>query len=191
MGADVNAKRHDGLTALMAACGGTSVALVQALLDAGAAPNAQDARGVTACHMAAEVGAADVVTLLVQKGADCTVMAQQAAITPLIVAAAAGEEEMTALLLAITTDVDAIHDDKSAMSALMAAASNGSMPIVTHLLGAGAKVSLRSPIDLPLISGQSPTNLPPQSPSPISLLKFPSPLAAFRSTCATRTASPR
>ena len=81
---------------------------------------------MTACHMAAEVGAVDVVTSLVQAGADCTVMASTAAITPLIVAAAAGEEEMTSLLLAITTDVDAIHADKSAMSALMAAASNGS-----------------------------------------------------------------
>ena len=88
---NVNAARHDGLTALMAGCGQVGVPLVKALLDAGAEPNAQDSRGVTACHMAAEVGAVDVVTLLVQAGADCTVMAHVAAITPLIVAAAAGE----------------------------------------------------------------------------------------------------
>jgi len=94
--------------------------------------------------MAAEVGAVDVVTALVQAGADCTLMAHAAAITPLIVAAAAGEEEMVSLLLAITTDVDALHDDKSAMSALMAAASNGSTLIVSHVLQAGAKVNLRN-----------------------------------------------
>ena len=141
---NVNAARHDGLTALMAGCGQVGVPLVKALLDAGAEPNAQDSRGVTACHMAAEVGAVDVVTLLVQAGADCTVMAHVAAITPLIVAAAAGEEEMSALLLAITTEVDAIHTDKSAMSALMAASSNGSTAIVTHILAAGANVNMRN-----------------------------------------------
>ena len=128
----------------MAGCGQTNASMVKALLDAGAAPNAADSRGVTACHMAAEVGAIDVVTSLVQAGADCTVMAHAAAITPLIVAAAAGEEEMVRLLLAITTEVDAIHTDKSAMSALMAAASNGSTAIVQQVLDAGAKVNLRN-----------------------------------------------
>ena len=108
----------------------------QVLLESGADPNAMDNRGVTACHMAAEVGAVDIVTALVQNGADCTVMAHAAAITPLIVAAAAGEEEMVALLLAITVKVDDLHHDKSAMSALMAAASNGSIPIVQQILEA-------------------------------------------------------
>lgn len=103
----MNAARYDGLTALMAGCGQTNAELVKALLAKGANPNAQDTRGVTACHMAAEVGALDVVTALVPAGADCTIMAAQAAITPLIVAAAAGEEEMVSLLLAITTDVRA------------------------------------------------------------------------------------
>ena len=144
VGANVNTARYDGLTALMAGCGQTSVELVQTLLDKGAQPNAVDTRGVSACHMAAEVGALDIVTALVQAGADCTVMAHAAAITPLIVAAAAGMEEMVSLLLAITTDVDALHDDKSAMSALMAAASNGSSLIVDHILKAGANVNLRN-----------------------------------------------
>jgi len=86
----------------------------------------------------------DIVTALVQNGADCTVMAHAAAITPLIVAAAAGEEEMVALLLAITVKVDDLHHDKSAMSALMAAASNGSIPIVQQILEAGAVINLRN-----------------------------------------------
>ena len=59
------------------------------MLPQGADPNAKDTRGVTACHMAAEVGAVEVVAALVKAGADCTVMAESAAITPLIVAAAA------------------------------------------------------------------------------------------------------
>ena len=132
--------------------------------------------------MAAEVGAVGVVTALVQAGADCTVMAHAAFITPLIVAAAAGEDEMVSLscwpslafspsclllasprllsphaafsmtfdrsllpsqvslLLAITNDIDAIHADKSAMSALMAAASNGSVAIVQKVLDAASKL---------------------------------------------------
>ena len=49
----------------------------------------------------------------------------ESAITPLIVAAAAGEEAMVDLLISLSTDVDDLHPDKSAMTALMAAASNG------------------------------------------------------------------
>ena len=47
-------------------------------------------------------------------------------------------------LLAVTADVDAVHDDKSAMTALMAAASNGSVPLVERLLRAGAAVDGRN-----------------------------------------------
>ena len=48
------------------------------------------------------------------------------------------------LLLAITEHVDALHADKSAMTALMAAASNGSIPIVQAILDAGADVNKRN-----------------------------------------------
>lgn len=144
VGAEVNTQRYDGLTALMAGCGQTNAELLEVMLGAGANPNTKDSRGVTACHMAAEVGAVDVVAALVKAGADCTVMADNAAITPLIVAAAAGEEQMVSLLLALTTNVDELHHDKSAMSALMAAASNGSIAIVDRVLEAGAAVNLRN-----------------------------------------------
>lgn len=94
--------------------------------------------------MAAEVGAVDVVAALVEAGGDCTIMAHAAAITPLVVASAAGEAEMVSLLLALTSDVDAIHTDKSAMTALMAAASNGTTSIVATILAAGAQVNARN-----------------------------------------------
>ena len=56
-----------------------------------------------ACHMAAEIGAVEVVRPLVAAEADCTIMAESA-ITPLIVAAAAGEEEMVRLADLIVTN---------------------------------------------------------------------------------------
>jgi len=40
--------------------------------------------------------------------------------------------------------VDALHEDKSAMSALMAAASNGSLPLLETLLAFGANINLRN-----------------------------------------------
>lgn len=75
---------------------------------------------MTACHVAAEVGAVEVVAALIKAGADCTLMAHLAAITPLIVAAAAGEEQMVSLLLAITSEVDALHQDKSGQTQALA-----------------------------------------------------------------------
>ena len=56
-------QRTDGLTATMAAASQSEPGLVQALLAAGGDANAKDTRGVTACHMAAEIGAVDVVQL--------------------------------------------------------------------------------------------------------------------------------
>jgi hypothetical protein len=68
VGADVNTARYDGLTALMAGCGQTNAALVKALLEAKAEPNAKDSRGVAACHMAAEVRRPPHPTLLTCDG---------------------------------------------------------------------------------------------------------------------------
>ena len=45
------------------------------------------------------------------------------------------------LLISLSSDVDALHPDKSAMTALMAAASNGSLAIIDRLLEGGAQAS--------------------------------------------------
>ena len=60
--------RYDGLTALMAAAGQGSVKVVEKLIEAGADTTITDSRGVSACHMAAEVGGTDVVAALVRAG---------------------------------------------------------------------------------------------------------------------------
>ena len=55
--------------ALMAAAGQGSVKVVEKLIEAGADTTITDSRGVSACHMAAEVGGTDVVAALVRGGA--------------------------------------------------------------------------------------------------------------------------
>lgn len=84
-GALVDLPQRDGITPLMAGVGAgarpidtrgkfrtelESLATAEALLDAGAAIDARDARGRSALHHAASVGYTDVVKLLVERGAD-------------------------------------------------------------------------------------------------------------------------
>ena len=52
----------------MAAAGQGSVKVVEKLIEAGADTTITDSRGVSACHMAAEVGGTDVVAALVRAG---------------------------------------------------------------------------------------------------------------------------
>ncbi|HEY9182276.1 MAG TPA: ankyrin repeat domain-containing protein [Gammaproteobacteria bacterium] len=84
-GALVDLPQRDGITPLMAGVGAgarpidtrgkfrtelEALATAEALLDAGAAIEARDARGRSALHYAASVGYTDVVELLVERGAD-------------------------------------------------------------------------------------------------------------------------
>jgi ankyrin repeat protein len=84
-GALIDLPQRDGITPLMAAVGAgarpidtrgkfrtelEALATAEALLDAGAAIDARDARGRTALHHAASVGYTDVAKLLVERGAD-------------------------------------------------------------------------------------------------------------------------
>jgi uncharacterized protein len=65
-GADVNAKRNDGLTALMTASRRDRIDVVQALLDRGADVNAKDNSGLTALMW---TGNAKIRAVLVGAGA--------------------------------------------------------------------------------------------------------------------------
>jgi len=84
-GALVDLPQREGITPLMAGVGAgarpidtrgkfrtelEALATAEALLDAGAAIDARDARGRSALHYAASVGYTDVVKLLVERGAD-------------------------------------------------------------------------------------------------------------------------
>jgi ankyrin repeat protein len=70
-GADANEQLPLGRRPLMLAARSGSVAAVRALLDKGADPNAhEDARGTTALMQAADQGHADVVAVLIERGAE-------------------------------------------------------------------------------------------------------------------------
>jgi ankyrin repeat protein len=96
-GALLDLPQRDGITPLMAGVGAgasstdtrgkfrtelDALATAEALLAAGAAIDARDARGRTALHYAAAVGYTDVVKLLVERGADLRV-ADADGVTPL------------------------------------------------------------------------------------------------------------
>ena len=148
----------------MAAAGQGSVKVVEKLIEAGADTTITDSRGVSACHMAAEVGGTDVVAALVRAGCDCTQMAESAITPLIVAAAAGEEDMVRMLLPALAPvhhshhpshlhshlysqvrmllmltkqkgqSVDALHHDKSAMTALMAASSNGSLTVLHIIL---------------------------------------------------------
>jgi ankyrin repeat protein len=76
-GVDINARYPNDLTLLMWACGpdesvpdGNATELIAYLLDAGAHVDDRDDRGRTALMIAAEAGRAEIVELLLKRGAD-------------------------------------------------------------------------------------------------------------------------
>lgn len=68
-GADVNAKRSDGLTALMACARYGNADDVERLLKAGADPNAEDGKGRTALIHAIRYDESEIINLLLAYGA--------------------------------------------------------------------------------------------------------------------------
>ena len=138
-GADtcVDAPSLNGDTALMCACRGGYTAIVRALLGAGANPLCARHEGDTALHAAATVGSTDIVTMLLYAGADKCVDGTSAdGDTALICASRGG---FTAIVRALLDKDAFVHcvNGKGA-DALYAAATAGSVDIVTMLLHAGA-----------------------------------------------------
>ena len=120
-GADANARRDGGATALMLAAHGGHVGVVRALIDAGADVNATDDLGWSALMKAVynaeqDRGFPDVVALLIEAGA--AIEARIAyGIRPLMLAAGYGETAVVERLLAAGADVLARND--GGLTALM------------------------------------------------------------------------
>ena len=155
-GADVNAPRADGVTALLWAAHWDDVATVQALLDAGADPNAADDHGVTPLMRASENASVDVAQALLAAGANPNA-AQTSGLTALMIAAGTGNRGVVRALLVHGADVNAVTR-KTGVTALMWAVEAPHPEVVHILLESAADVSASSrkgftPLLLAALSG--------------------------------------
>ncbi len=138
-GAEVNAAQGDGMTGLHWAASNRDPRLAKILLDAGADVGAGTRIGnYTPLHVAAQEGAAYVVALLLEAGADPELPIEVGGrARPLHFAAASGTEAAVAALLAVGADVNAT-EDAWGQTPLIFAASKGRTEAVRALLDAGA-----------------------------------------------------
>ena len=137
-GADVNAARGDGLTALHLAAEGGHRAVAEALVAAGAAVDAGTRiGGYTSLHVAARAGHGAVVLSLLEAGADPNARTTNTGVTALHLAAAAtGGRSAVAALLDHGADPDARERSAGQTPLFFAAAANRA-DAVTALLAAG------------------------------------------------------
>ena len=135
-GADVNAGRADGATALLWAAHWDDLDAVNALLAAGANVNAADDHGVTALERAAENASLRMVERLLAANADVNA-SQASGLTPLMTASRTGSVEVVRTLVAHGAEVNAATVETRS-TALMWAVAEPHPEIVDVLLAAGA-----------------------------------------------------
>ena len=138
-GADVNAARGDGLTALHLAAEGGRLPVAKALVAAGAAVDAGTRIGrYTPLQVAARGGHGAVALYLLEAGADPNARTTNSGVTALHLAAGAiGGESAVAALLEHGADPNA-RDGSSGQTPLFFAAAANRAAAVTTLLAAGA-----------------------------------------------------
>ena len=139
-GVDVDARRSDGVTALLWAAHRDDVATAELLLAAGADPDSADDHGVTPLIRAAENASLVLVERLLAAGAAAGAP-QGNGLTPLMVAARTGNLDIVGALLKHGAEVNAATAELGA-TALMWAVAAPHRPIVEVLLEAGADVEV-------------------------------------------------
>jgi ankyrin repeat protein len=143
--AEVNAADARGETPLMSAAQLGDARLITMLLSAGADANAVTVganSGITALHIAARNGHAEVAQLLIQGEASVDA-ATQAGKTPLMVAAWQGHAEVVEVLIEKGANVKTVVD-REGQTTLMHAAHDGNVSIVNTLLQRGALAKQKS-----------------------------------------------
>jgi len=137
-GANVNARRADGATALLYAAHWNDLKTADLLLRAGADVNLADDYGVTALARACENASLAMVERLLQAGARPDA-AQASGMTPLMLAATTGNVQIAKLLVARGANVNAATRETK-NTALMWAVTNQHTEIVRLLIEAQASV---------------------------------------------------
>jgi len=134
-GADANAMLDEvqTTTALVWACNSPCVALVQALLKAGADVHASTKEGVTALITASFESSADIVKMLLAAGADIDA-ANRKGSTSLMMASSNGDEHIVHILLEAGARVDLVHS--SGQTALVKACAKGHEAVARALVEA-------------------------------------------------------
>ena len=144
-GADVNVPQGDGMTALHWAARRGHTELADFLLRVGADPGAATRVGAyQPLHLAAEVGAAEVVEKLLAAGAKQEPVSDDVGgSTPLHFAASAGSAASIRLLAEAGASPD-VRESRWGQTPLIFAASRGRAKAVKALLDAGADPTLSS-----------------------------------------------
>ena len=139
-GAKVDAKSKLGRTALlMASAYAGNTEIVKALLDAGADAQFADGRAWTSVVLAARTGDVELVQLLLDAGGDVNGgdSKRLSPGTPLMQAAWISDVELAKMLLSRGAD----QDQRSLNTALIYAATHGSLDLVEQLIDSGADPS--------------------------------------------------
>ena len=146
-GADPNAARGDGLSALHLTAEEGNLEIVRLLLDAGADVAAKTHIGhYQPLHLASRTGQADVVRVLLAAGADPEAVTTTTGVTPLHLAAKALDGAgAVRVLLEHGAPIDA-RESAAGQTPLMFAASFGRVAAIRKLLGHGADPSLRTDV---------------------------------------------
>ncbi len=138
-GAEVNEKRHDGVSALMLASGRGHSEIVKLLLARGAGVNS--GTGHTALMLAANQGYTEIVKMLLNAGAEVNARDEDGQ-TALLATALTGHAGIIKLLLNAGADVNAIT--QGGHTALIWASLKGHTETVKTLLNAGAEVNAKT-----------------------------------------------
>ncbi|GFS15488.1 protein fem-1-like protein [Elysia marginata] len=167
-GADLHVKTQHGVTTLMSSV--HSVPLTKFALHHGVTINASDEQGNTALHYAAEAGHPEVTRLLVETGADATVV-NKAGCSPLQGAAENRHQEVTEYLIqCVSPRLEEIIDAYSILGAMIIMV-NGNVP---HGLACWHRALTLTCINSGTSSGSKPSPAPPpQSPSSSIVISSP------------------
>jgi ankyrin repeat protein len=145
-GADVNAPRPDGMSALHWAAERGDPELIDMLLYAGANPKAVTRIGhYTPLHVASRVGHAAVVEKLLKAGADVNAKTSNSGATPLHLAATSGDAATVRALAQNGADLDARESEWEQTPLIFAAGSNR-IEAIRVLLESGANPDLASKV---------------------------------------------